>query len=62
MARNDKNMNYIRKLEIVIRNEMQKHNKIKIQRFNLNMKYLISFPEFLQRQSEGFAPKGGTAT
>jgi len=33
-------MSHIRKLEIVIKNEMQKYNKLKIQRFSLNLKYL----------------------
>ena len=40
MPTKNKNMNYIRKLEIVIRTEMQKYKKMKIQRFSLNMKYL----------------------
>ena len=40
MTTKNKNMSYIRKLEIVIRTEMQKYNKLKIQRFSLNMKYL----------------------
>ena len=40
MATKNKNMSYIRKLEIVIKNEMQKYNKLKIQRFSLNMEYL----------------------
>ena len=40
MATKNKTMSYIRKLEIVIKNEMQKYNKLKIQRFSLNMKYL----------------------
>ena len=40
MATKNKNMNYIRKLEIVIRTEMQTYNRMKIQRFSLNMKYL----------------------
>ena len=40
MTTKNKNMSYIRKLEIVIRTEMRKYNKLKIQRFSLNMKYL----------------------
>ena len=40
MTTKNKNMNYIRKLEIVIKHEMQKYNKMNIQRFSLNMKYL----------------------
>ena len=40
MTTKNKTMSYIRKLEIVIKNEMQKYNKMKIQRFSLNMKYL----------------------
>ena len=40
MTTKNKTMSYIRKLEIVIKNEMQKYNKMKIQRFSLNMEYL----------------------
>ena len=40
MTTKNKNINYIRKRETVIRTEMQKYNKLKIQRFSLNMEYL----------------------
>ena len=40
METKNKNMSYIRKPGIVIRNEMQTYNKLKVHRFSLNMKYL----------------------
>ena len=56
MATKNNTMSYIRKLETVIRTEMHKYNKLKIQRFSLNMKYLNKLPEDFQRKSEGWPP------